>query len=94
MSGTSSSSISLLSVYPVKINLLIDSSIVGEIVKVHPIDYLFQSQDTLKYAFSNISSVLNNIDILRLEDLPTESVIKFFPVMIFRILKITLYYNS
>ena len=65
------SPISLVSVYPIKINLPISKK--PEIVDIKPIDYLFEANTPLEYDLSNISNILNSVKFVQSEDLDTDS---------------------
>ena len=69
-------SISLVSVYPVKINLsLIDNA---EIRNIEKLDYLFQAQDTVKYTFANLDTALDTMNFINYSDLPEDSNIRLY----------------
>ena len=69
------SSISLVSVYPIKINLPVTTN--PEIVDIKPIDYLFQTNLSLEYDLTNMSTILDSVKFIQSTDLISTSNIKF-----------------
>mgnify|MGYP001431674537 CR=1 FL=1 len=74
------SPISLVSVYPIKINLPISTK--PEIVDIKPIDYLFEPIEPLQQDLSNISNILNSVKFIQSEDLDIDSNITLNPINI------------